>query len=180
MPVRFGLSGDRLPEITRRRFRLYTRANVDVNPTTLSEYLGDEQVPMLVEHGRCGTNLGVHEVCVASGVGGRGYPDIQKTTHPRQPRRTPPGSPRPPGVRGPLTSPGVETGVGDVSGSRKWYARVWCTCQPKDHVEKISVEKLGSLPVTFPELEVGTADRPPRRHDLTPPVIVSRSGSNRR
>jgi hypothetical protein len=35
------------------------------------------------------------------------------------------------------------------------YARIRCRCIPKDHVEKIGVGKLGSLPVTFSEWKWG-------------------------
>ena len=54
-----------------------------------------------------------------------------------------------------MTTPCVLTGYGDVSGSDKHYAYVWCTCIPPDHEDKVSEEKLGELPVTFPDWKWG-------------------------
>jgi hypothetical protein len=133
---------------------------------TLSDYLGDEIVLMWVEHGRCGRCLGIHELSFArtppKAVPGRNSaiplgwkpqpgPHIMKSV------RT---------GRGRLTTPGVETGSSSTApDSDKTYARIRCVCIPKDHVEKVAIEKLGSLPVTSPEWKWG-------RHIDLPVVTV--------
>jgi hypothetical protein len=113
-------------------------------PMTLSEYLRDEQVPMLVEH-RCGRSLGVHEVCVVRGIGGPavGTVDITKVTRPHR--------------SGAITTPGVMTRFRRDPGMAavRWYAQVSCTCLPAGHIEKLGIEKVGSLPVKFPEQKWG-------------------------
>jgi hypothetical protein len=162
LPVKFGLSGDRRPECGEELHAEYTHSDVALNPTTLSEYLGaqDEIVLVLVEHSRCGRSLGVHEAYIARGTGSLGFrpgfPHIDKfPVRLRQPRATPSGTPRPRGVRGPNAAPRVETVFGSVSGEDKMYAVASCTCLPENHVEKVSVEKLGSLLVTFPDWKWG-------------------------
>jgi hypothetical protein len=107
-------------------------------PMALSEYLGDEIVLMWVEHDRCGRSLGTHQVCVATGIGGDGHVDIQKSPGPH---------------RGPLTTPRVVTGY--HSGRPGNYARIWCGCLAGGHVEKIRTSKLDALLVTFPEWKWG-------------------------
>jgi hypothetical protein len=112
-------------------------------PMTLSEYLRDEQVPMLVEH-RCGRSLGVHEVGVVQGTGGPavGTVEIMKVTRPHR--------------SGAITTPGVMTRFRREPGAVvRWYAQVSCACLSPGHIEKLGIEKVGLLPVTFPEQKWG-------------------------
>lgn len=117
---------------------------------TLWEYAGNQQLPIIVEHGRCGRPIGIHQVCVARGVGGDGHVDIQKSTRPHRNKNTPSTSSY---GRGPLTAPRVVTGY--HSGLPGNYARIWCSCLPAGHVEKMSVDKVAALYVTFPEWKWG-------------------------
>jgi hypothetical protein len=109
---------------------------------TLSEYLGDEQTPMLVEH-RCGRSLGIHEVCVVRGTGGPavGTVEIMKVTRPHP--------------SGAITTPGVMTRFRRGPATVSWYAQVSCTCLPAGHIEKLGIEKVGALSVTLPEWKWG-------------------------
>ena len=118
---------------------------------TLSEHLRDEIVLMWIEHGRCGGCLGVHEVYLDR----EGGTHIMKSNRPRESRSTPPSAPRRPGVKGPITTPHVMTGFSSAAGLDTTYARTFCPCLPKGHIEKMSVEKVAALPVTFPEWKWG-------------------------
>jgi hypothetical protein len=137
---------------------------MDVKPMTLANYLGDAEEPMrmLIEHGRCEALLGVHKVYFVRTTFGRGpaWADLALQRRPRVlidkdlarsrvNRRL--GS----DLRGPMTTPCVLTGNGDVPGVEKHYAFVWCTCLPAGHEEKISQDKLGDLPVSFPDWKWG-------------------------
>jgi hypothetical protein len=116
---------------------------------------------MWVEHGRCGRCLGVHEVNLDLERGAH----IMKSNRPRESLSTPSSAPRRPGVTGPITTPHVMTGFSSAAGSDKTYARIFCLCVPDGHVEKMSVDKVAALYVTFPEWKWG-------RHINLPVVTI--------
>jgi hypothetical protein len=125
---------------------------------TLAEYLGEAQKPVLVEHGLCGRSLGAHTAYRHIDLG---EPLLDKTTATpirASGRRPDPNVRRSNGIRGQQTTPGVSwDAYRDESGHEQSFQRVWCVCLPDGHKEKIRVEKIGSLPVTFPEWKWGRA-----------------------
>jgi hypothetical protein len=115
---------------------------VDVKPTTLSKYLDGKSEWVLVEHARCRRSLGPHlAVAFDRGV------SLERSDKVRTDRPWPEE-----GLRGPLTNPGIYP-------DPRWpgYSRVHCPCLPAHHDEKIRDEKLGTLPVTFPDWKWGRA-----------------------
>jgi hypothetical protein len=121
---------------------------------TLSDYFAGcrDQTRVLVEHSRCGQSLGTHRIglmgdrVLLSRSGGVRIAYVGDYGH-----KPIPGQQLPSGMKGPLTAPGVSVD----NFEDHLYARVWCPCLPKGHQEKLRPEKVGSLPVTFPEWKWG-------------------------
>lgn len=133
---------------------------MDASIRTLAEYIGTEQRRILVEHGRCGASLGVHVAWYDETL------DAVVLTTDRRVRRdglvlkflarglvTSP-------TRGLLTTPRIQP----TSFKQGPYVRCSCICLPAGHTEKRRIDKIGSLPVTFPKWKWG------RSIDL--PVVV--------
>jgi hypothetical protein len=115
---------------------------------------------VLVEHGRCHGPLGIHEAFVVEEDDGPTFAPsaiaISKGPWNREAGRHPPTRRRRPQRRtGALTTPGVLYEGRDVGGQERGYAHVVCACLPRGHEEKIRVEKIGNLQVTFPAWKWG-------------------------
>jgi hypothetical protein len=129
---------------------------VDVHPTTLSNlfYGGQESRHVLIEHARCENSLGVHVAFVdPEALDNDGVTVIQlmKDDKRRWSARSAP-RPRTRGIGGPLTTPRVDQWAYRRG---EYFARVWCPCLPDGHNEKLRPEKVGLLPVTFPDRKWG-------------------------
>ena len=127
-------------------------------PTTLADYLAPygllQRVGVLVEHSECGNPLGPHEAYWDSSFD----PPLVVLDRDTAPSRVYNMRPLRPD-RGPITSPGVHPyaipgnwspGPPSHGGAPHVYERVLCACLPTGHVQKLSVEKVGGLPISFP------------------------------
>jgi hypothetical protein len=135
---------------------------VVANPLTLSEYLENgEQRRVLVEHARCGNSLGVHITWPDE----NGIVNLIKSDKDRYRNdlRRVPLQDRGRGYKGRLTAPGISYWKYRKK-QGEYFARAWCPCLPDSHIDKRRPDRVGSLPVTFPDWKWG------RPIDL--PVVV--------